>query len=259
MVSSLFLLAQGKPGLPTDFEARIYQDAGGKSLPYRLLKPKNYDATQRYPLVLFLHGAGERGTDNLAQLKHCVGLFTEPGNREKYPCFVVAPQCPMTDDKKDEPWGWTGVHPFKVRPYRYPEKVAEAGRLAFEIVEKMQKEFSVDADRIYVGGISMGGFGTWDFLARHPDVFAAGVPVCGGGDPDTAARFVKVPVWNFHGAIDPVVPVLLSRVMIDALKAAGGQPRYTEYPEAKHDSWLPAFAEPELLPWLFAQKRSTPP
>lgn len=256
MIFPFLATAQNKPGSPADFEARIYTDVDGKTLSYRLLKPKNYGAAQRYPLVLFLHGAGERGSDNVAQLKHCVGLFTEAANREKFPCFVVAPQCPMTDDKKNEPWGWTGVHPFHVRPYRYPEKAGEPGRMAVELVAKLQQEFSVDADRLYVGGISMGGFGTWDALARHPAVFAAGVPVCGGGEPETAARFAKVPVWCFHGAMDPTVPAWFSRTMIDALKAAGGQPRYTEYPETKHDSWLPTFAEPELLPWLFAQKRT---
>jgi predicted peptidase len=247
--------AKRKPGSPRTFESRIYSDPSGKTLPYRLLKPRNYNPGQRYPLFLFLHGAGERGDDNRAQLKHCFGLFSESRVRKRFPCFVVVPQCPMTDEKSGAPWGWTGVHSLKVKPYRLPEKIGDAERLALEIVAALQKEFSIDAKRLYIGGISMGGFATWDVLARFPAMFAAAVIVCGGGDTQTAARFTKIPIWNFHGVKDAIVPVQMSRRMIAALKKSGGKPHFTEYPEAKHDSWTPAFSEPELLPWLFGQRR----
>ena len=230
-----------------DFEARTYKDAQGKTLPYRLLKPSAYDAQKKYPLLFFMHGAGERGTDNKAQLLHVVKMFAKPENREKYACFVVAPQCPGNCKWVEVPWDGD--------KHTMPEQPSEPMRLSMELLASLQKEFSIDAKRLYAMGLSMGGFGTWDALSRYPDMFAAGIPVCGGADENKAAALAKIPVWVFHGGNDGVVKTKRARNIVAALKQAGGDPKYTEYPGVGHDSWVKAAAEPELLPWLFAQTK----
>jgi predicted peptidase len=229
------------------YEARVYRNAEGESLPYRLLKPRDYGATRAYPLVLFLHGSGSRGADNEAQLQ--VGISEWLGSDEAmatYPCFFVVPQCPRDEDSQVGSW-W---NPDPGRP-----RITDPTRLALEIVAAVQKEFSVDANRLYIAGLSMGGFGTWRVITEYPDRFAAAVSICGGGDPTQAARIAKVPVWIFHGSNDSVVPVQRSRDMYQALLRAGGHPGYTEYPGVDHESWEPALRDAQLLKWLFAQKR----
>jgi predicted peptidase len=135
-----------------------------------------------------------------------------------------------------------------------PEKPSGPMGLVLEVIAKMQKQYRIDPDRLYVMGLSMGGYGTWDAVQRYPDMFAAAVPICGGGD-ETRADRIKCPVWAFHGDKDPAVPVSRSRNMIAAIKAAGGTPRYTEYPGVGHNAWSAAFKDPEMLKWLFSQKR----
>jgi lysophospholipase L1-like esterase/dienelactone hydrolase len=230
-----------------DFEARTFKGADGATLPYRLLTPKNYDKAQKYPLVIFFHGAGERGDDNGRQTKHGAKLFAKPEVRDKYPCFVFAPQCP-----NEQTWsavkGWTDPVSFSPDP-------KPAMKLALGAIDELLKEFSVDQDRVYVTGLSMGGFGTWDLLSRAPERWAAAAPICGGGDPSKIAVAKGVPIWTFHGMNDNVVPLERSREMVAALKAAGARPLYSEYPYVGHDSWSHAYGEPMLLPWMFAQKR----
>lgn len=233
------------------FKPGVHKDASGASLPYRLLQPAPLDPQKAYPLVLFFHGSGERGRDNRKQLKLCARRFAEPEIRKHFPCFVVAPQCPS--QKEGEPWGWTGVYPGR-RPYKVKTE-GEPARLALDLVETLCTKFPIDRRRLYIIGISMGAFGVWDIITRHPGKFAAAIAICGGGEPSKAAKANRTPVWVFHGAADPVVPVNLSREMIDAMKAAGGTPRYTEYRNVAHDSWTRAFSEPNLLPWLFGQSR----
>lgn len=230
-----------------NFEARVFHDEGGQTLPYRLMKPAKYDPQTAYPVVVFLHGAGERGTDNKAQLIHVVSIFEKPENRAKYPCFVVVPQCPVQDKWVEVKWADV-VH-------KQPEKPSQSLTLALKTLESLRKEFNIDANRQYIMGISMGGFGTWDAISRHPNLFAAAVPICGGGDKAVIAKAAKVPVWAFHGAKDSVVKPVCTHDMIEALKQAGGSPRFTEFPDCDHNSWDSAAAQPELLPWLFSQKR----
>ena len=243
----LVFVALLHPLIADDYETRTFTAADGGALPYRLLKPDNYDAAKKYPLVLLLHGAGERGDDNAAQLKNGGALFTKKEVRGKFPCFVLVPQCP-----KEKTWsmvkGWNSDVAFSPEP-------TEPAKLALGALDAVAKEFSVDPDRIYLTGLSMGGFGTWDLISRFPQRWAAAAPICGGGDPAHVGAAKTVPVWAFHGLLDPTVPVIRSREMTAALKAAGGQPLYSEYPYVKHDSWSLAFEEPEFLPWLFAQKR----
>jgi predicted peptidase len=229
------------------FEAREFKGANGRILRYRLLKPAKIDPAVKYPLVLFCHGAGERGTDNRSQLKNGIEAFVKPENREKFPCFVFAPQVPQNQMWVDTPWS--------LDKHTIPAKPTETMSLSLELLGALRKEFNVDEKRLYVTGVSMGGFGTWDALCRWPELFAAAVPCCGGADEAMAPRIAKIPVWTFHGDKDGVVKTSRTRNMVAALKAAGGAPKYTEYPGVGHDSWNKAFAEPELLPWLFAQHR----
>ncbi len=226
-------------------EAREFKEAGGRKLLYRLYKPAAYDAKQKYPLVLFLHGAGERGDDNQAQVKHGVRFFLQ--NQAKNPCFIVAPQCPGKFQWVDTPWGNL--------QHTMPAQPTEPMQLTIALLGALEKEFpAVDAKRLYVTGLSMGGFGTWDLITRLPKRFAAAVPICGGADDGKAALIAKVPAWVFHGGADDVVKTVRSRNIVAALKAARGTPKYTEYPGMGHFSWDQAYGEPELMPWLFAQK-----
>jgi predicted peptidase len=230
------------------YEPRIFKDEAGQSLNYRLMIPKDYSptGTDKYPLVLFLHGAGERGGDNAKQLVHGTKEFAKKENREKYPCFVIAPQCP--EGKK-----WVEVD-WSAETHKQPgESVSLV--LTRELMASLQKEFRIDEKRLYVTGLSMGGYGTWDMITRTPDVFAAAAPICGGGDETVAARAAKLPLWVFHGDKDTAVKPERSRNMIAAIEKAGGKPRYTEYVGVGHDSWSRTYADPAFMEWLFAQKR----
>jgi predicted peptidase len=229
------------------FEKREFSDAAGEKLLYRLLKPKDYDPRGKYPLVVFLHGAGERGSDNTAQLVHGMADFASDKIMESYPAFVIAPQCPEGKQWVEVPW--------TLDEHRMPKEPSEPLRQTLELVAAMQKEFSIDPDRLYITGLSMGGFGVWDAIQRRPALFAAAAPVCSGGDATLAKQIKDVPVWAFHGDEDGVVKVRRSRDMVAAIRAAGGSPKYTEYKGAGHDSWTATYKDPELYKWLFAQKR----
>lgn len=231
-------------------------DADGQQHAYRLLFPDGYDpaADRVYPLVLLLHGAGERGDDNEAQLVHGAAEFARPDRQASFACFVLAPQVPRDKRWAEVDWGQpTGKGQF-------PQNPSPSMAAAVAAVEHWIASGRVDADRVYVTGISMGGYGTWYAAAYRNDLFAAAVPICGGGDPDWASRYQGLPIWNFHGDADRAVPVIRSREMIDALQAAGQQPAaiYTEYPGAGHNVWTETYRRDDLFQWLFSQRRSAP-
>jgi predicted peptidase len=228
------------------FEARVFERAGG-SLPYRLLKPLDYDAHQKYPLVLFLHGAGERGLKNDLQLIHGGRNFVDESMRRRHPAFILAPQCP--GEKR-----WVEV-PWDARSHKMPAEPSESLRVLFELISALQKEFSIDEGRVYGVALSMGGFGVWDILQRKPELLSAAVIICGGGDPAYVERFKSTPVWAFHGADDPVVTVERSRDMVNTLRAVGGRPVYTEYEGVQHDSWTRTFDNRLVWDWLFVQHK----
>lgn len=236
--------------LAEKFEKQHFKNAEGQTLLYRFLKPSRVEAGKKYPLVLFLHGAGERGDDNTKQLIHGVKTFATPEFLDKYPCYVVVPQCPNETKWADIDW--------TVEKVVCPEKESPTAVLVMQCLDQLEKEFPIDANREYVTGLSMGGFGTWDAIVRHPRRFAAAVPVCGGCDLSKAKEIAHIPVWVFHGAKDQVVKVERSREIIEALKAAGGHPKYTEYPEVSHDSWNGAYKDREMYEWLFSQHRKQP-
>jgi lysophospholipase L1-like esterase/poly(3-hydroxybutyrate) depolymerase len=246
----LGLLLLGSMAHAEEYEARVFTGGEGRNLPYRLLKPKDYDAAQKYPLVVLLHGAGERGDDNKAQLKWGSSLFTKPEVRESFPAFVLVPQCPKENKWVEMDWGGDdGTAPTDPGPTQ---------KLLLGTIDSIVKEFSIDPDRHYLTGLSMGGYGTWDLITRHPERWAAAAPICGGGDKSKAAAAKPVPVWAFHGEVDTVVKPIRTKLMVDALKAAGGAVAHTVYSGVAHDSWSFAYAEPTLLPWMFAQRRGQP-
>lgn len=231
------------------FEPREFVGTNKSVLKYRLLKPLDYRPGKKYPLVLFLHGAGERGNDNAVTLKHGAKELCNAERRKKYPAYIVIPQCPNDQKWSDVDWSKTSSD--------HPEKASDSMQNVKELLDSMVEDAGVDPNRIYITGLSMGGYGTWDAIARYPGFFAAAAPICGGGDPKMAERFKKLPIWCFHGEADPVVKVIRSREMIDALKALGSEPKYTEYPGVQHDSWTATYANPDLYDWMFAQRKST--
>lgn len=243
-----------EPDLRPLLEKRVYQSADGHSLPYRLFVPRHYTPDKKYPLILFLHGIGERGDDNEAQLKHAGVLrFVSDAVQAKDPCFLVAPQCP-----KDDLWvpAFFGLKKIKERAQEEtPGGPSRAMRLVTELLDKLEKDYSIDPERRYVTGLSMGGYGSYDLCLRRPDDFAAAVPICGAADPAAAAKIAHIPLWIFHGGSDSAVPVQLARDMVEALKKAGASPKYTEYPGVGHNSWTPAYQEPGLVDWLLSQRR----
>ena len=239
LLAPLSAWAADKPDLEKLLEAKTFT-AGEATLSYRLLKPATVEEGKKYPLVIFLHGAGERGKDNKAQLKHGIASFASAERTKKFPCFLIAPQCPTGAS-----WAAFGKGFEDGKP----------GKLVLDLVEKSCKELPIDTKRVYLTGLSMGGFGTWSLLAKKPELFAAGIPVCGGGDVKDAATLAKIPIWAFHGDKDNAVKVERSRTMIAAIEKAGGKAKYTEYPGVGHDSWTQTYADEKVLTWLFEQQK----
>lgn len=236
------------------YEKKEFQFGEGKVLPYRILYPENYDRTKKYPLVLFLHGAGERGKDNEKQLTHGAGLFLTELNRKNFPAIVVFPQCP-----EESFWASAKVdrtqQPVKFE-LNYQTEANWPLVAANELVKKLLSEEAVDKSRVYITGLSMGGMGTFESVFRYPGLYAAASPICGGGDTDAYDKRVrKTAFWVFHGEADAVVNPDLSRKMVDKLKSFKAEVKYSEYPGVNHNSWDNAFAEPEYLSWMFAHKR----
>lgn len=230
-----------------DYQAKSYTSAGGKTLNYRIHLPSKPDPAAKYPLVLFLHGAGERGGDNKRQMVHGTAAILDYTIKSNCPAIIVAPQCPDGKQWVDTPWSDLS--------HTMPESPSEPMRLTIELLQQIIKEQPVDAKRVYVTGLSMGGFGAWDILQRKPGLFAAAIPICGGGDTALAKQIAGVPVWAFHGGADGSVKTKRSRDMIDALKNAGGKPLYTEYDGVGHDSWTRTYADSKVMNWLFDQKK----
>lgn len=234
------------------YEARELSYTGGvykdHAFKYRLMKPETLEPGKKYPLVVFLHGAGERGDDNVKSMLYLPTWLAEPPMRKQFPCFVLVPQCPNEQMWIDKHWSLE-KHSMS------PEPTDELKAVVAMMHETLKGE-AVDANRVYLTGLSMGGYGAWDLATRHPEWFAALVPVCGGGDESQASKLVNLPVWAWHGGMDQAVPVERSRKMIAAIKAAGGNPRYTELAYVNHNSWTPAYHTPDLFTWMFQQRRA---
>jgi predicted peptidase len=208
--------------------AHTFVDSKNDSLHYILIKPQGYDASKKYPLVVCLPYGG--------YVAPAAELLTTGLNRRTYPVFIFVPYCA-------EGTGWGGI-----------PGVLDRDLLVYETITSLA-EPAIDVKRRYVTGVSRGGYGTWQFICTRPDMFAAAIPVCGGGDPKLASKITKIPIWAFHGAKDKNVPVSGSREIIAAIKKAGGHPKYTEFPNESHDIWNEVSKTPGLLDWLFAQRR----
>lgn len=238
------------------YEKKQFISEDGDTLDYRILFPENYEENKGYPLLLFLHGAGERGSDNERQLTHGAKLFLSPENRKNFPAIVVFPQCP-----EDKYWIDIAVR-AQLRGQGDPDfketikSPSEELSLVNELMDNLIQKERVDQNRIYLMGLSMGGFGTFETLARWPEKYAAAIGICGGGNISLTKNYAdQTAVWITHGAKDDVVPVVLSQRLYHALKEHGANVRYTEFPEANHNAWDPTFAIPELLPWLFSHTK----
>lgn len=240
-----------------DFALAWYEDPSGQTMPYRLFVPKNYHPAKEFPLVMFLHGAGERGTDGTIQLRANEGavIWARDSEQAKRECFVLAPQCPPHRS-------WTqklltgGKDPFSPTPEL---------NIAYAILKRVLDEYSIDRSRVYLTGLSMGGFGTWALAMAHPDTFAAIVPICGGGDPTKVHAIHDKPIWTFHHAGDPIVPVEMTRAVVRELEKEDADlfyrpVLYTEYQvgdpiaDGNHSSWIPAYRTEAMREWLFAQR-----
>ena len=233
-------------GLEKKFEARTYKSDW--EMPYRLFRPEV--ASGRLPLVVYLHGSGGLGDDNLKQLAlgNIFGtrMWLLPRNQNAFPCYVLAPQTGR---------GWSKYDFSQDTPKELPG-FGDGARMALEIVDHVAQELPIDERRIYITGQSMGGAGTWNVIANRPGFFAAAVICCGSVSSENGTESPKTPLWNFHGDADKSVPVSLSRARIAARRKAGGKPLYTEYAGVDHNSWQWAYTEPELVKWVFAQRRS---
>jgi predicted peptidase len=228
------------------FRKNNYVNKSGAKMPYRLFVPANHDTTKKYPLIFWLHDAAGRGSDNLKQIsgenENGTHVWTLPMNQAQLPAYVLAPQCP-----EDRYWSEPETN-----------EVSPPLQMALEILASVQDEFSIDPDRIYLAGQSMGGLGVWALLQAQPDRWAGALVLCAFDNFTNIRALAGIPVWVFQGDADMTVPVDLVRQMVKDLNKSGSQPRYLEYHKVGHEVWLKAFAEPDLVPWLAAQKRGVP-
>lgn len=225
---------------------------GTDTLLYRLLMPENFDPAKKYPVLFFLHGAGERGNNNEAQLLHGGKLFQSARMRQEFPAIVVVPQCPAKDF-------WANVQIRNTGERFGFQEGGEPGKamsLLIDLVEEVRDLKYSDNKRFYVGGLSMGGMSTLEILRRKPKTFAAAFAICGGDNVANVKKYKKIPLWFFHGEKDTTVPSEKSKVVVAELqRLKANDVKLTLYPEAGHNSWDAAFADPGLLPWLFSHKR----
>ena len=225
-------------------------------MPYRILFPLNYDAGKTYPIVFFLHGRGESGRDNEKQLTHGWKLFVQDSFRKKHEAIVIFPQCGNNDYWSNVQIITHGTASGK-RQFHFVKKgpPSRAMRLLIGLADNVIARYKVDRQRVYVGGLSMGAMGTFELVRRKPKTFAAAFAICGGAHPGTAKALRKTNWWLFHGMKDDVVPPVYTQEMEAALKKAGAKVKATYYPNANHNSWDPAFAEPGFMDWLFDQRK----
>lgn len=235
--------------LRSQFAKCYYTDTCGTVLPYRLLKPQNIDTTKQYPVVLFLHGAGERGNDNETQLTYMDKIFGSSNFRQKYPCYVILPQCA-------ENFRWCETD-WTLPSHTIPDTISVYLNAANQLLDSIVAAVNGDTSRLYITGMSMGGFGTWDLISRYPQKFAAAVPICGGADLDMACILKDMPIKTFHGSTDKLVKVTRTRNMTIAIHKCGGNKiDYTELTGKGHLIWNQVYNMPSTFQWMFAQKKN---
>lgn len=226
-----------------DFRKKVFVNKKGERLQYRLYVPVTYSKERNYPLVLWLHGGEGRGSDNVHQITKSnekgSHFWTSQENQLKFSAFVLAPQCPISDNWADPELNEPG----------------KALLLTMEALDAVEKEFSIDLDRVYVVGQSMGGLGVYALLQTYPEKWAAAIVMSAYDNFSNAVVITRIPLWVFQGDADQTVPVDLVREMMKQLKKLHANLRYTEYHKTDHEVWNRAFTEPDLLPWLSSQTR----
>jgi predicted peptidase len=250
MIRSFFLtlLAMTSFSAAAEPEGTHWDAPSGIKVIYRFATPEKIEEGKTYPLILFLHGAGERGSDNNQQLKHGVMPILENARKLDEPLYLIAPQCP-----KEEWWSPLAADRLRLADAGGKNELMEA---VLALVERTAEKHPIDRSRIYITGISMGGFGTWDMLTRAPDTFAAAIPICGGGDPEKAEKFKDVPIRIYHGADDQTILPEAGRMMAEALEKAGGKPEFIVLPGVAHDSWTRTYKDVEVIGWLLSKRRA---
>ncbi|MCK5674187.1 MAG: prolyl oligopeptidase family serine peptidase [Spirochaetales bacterium] len=241
---SSFLSAAGS------YEAMSYENKDGEKLNYRLHLPEillDNNDLKSYPLILFFHGSGGRGSDNILPVLGSPKDILKITEKFQVPVIIVVPQCPLK-------FQWSDIPP-NADLNRMKKNPTLPMKLTIEMLEEIIAEYPVDLDRIYAVGFSMGGYAVWEILQRFPDKFAAGIPVCGAGDEELTDLIKDIPIWAFHGEDDTVVSPKHSRTMINALIKSGGDPLYTEYENTGHNSWSRTFSNEEVILWLLDQSR----
>lgn len=220
------------------------------SLPYRLLLPKNFDNAKKYPLIVFLHGAGERGNDNELQLVHGKDLFINMNKNNNFPSIVVFPQCSKNSY-------WANVSRIN-NSFSFLDDPTEntSLKLVEGMINELQRNFKINSNQIYVGGLSMGGMGTFELVYRNPDMFAAAFAICGGANPKIGEKISKTNWRIYHGDKDFVVPVKLSIDMYNSIKSFNKNVYLKIYPNVNHNSWDNVFREPDLFKWLFSNSKA---
>lgn len=247
-ITSYFAFAQDFSAYKKDFFIQ-----GTDTLKYRVLYPANFDAGKKYPILFFLHGRGESGNDNEKQLTHGAKMFLTESFRKDFPAIVVFPQC-----AEDSYWANVDIDTVNTKRFFTFVKGGQPTKsmaLLLQLSTQFVHQPFADQSRIYVGGLSMGGMGTYEMLRRKPKTFAAAFAICGGDDIANVKKYKKVPLWIFHGGLDDVVSPQFSYGIYRELKKLGQEPKFTVYLKANHNSWDPAFAEPTLLPWLFGKHK----
>ena len=230
----------------SEVKFETFKTSFGEQLPYQIYAPELKD-NAKVPVILLLHGAGERGNDNKRQTAHGFKDIIEYSKANNKPVIIIAPQCPKSMQ-------WVNVK-WNTKSHSMPEFPSTPLRLALELLESKVKSSPIDRNRIYITGLSMGGYGTWDAISRKPEYFAAALPLCGGADVKQAAKLSKLPIWTIHGDKDKAIPVSRSRDIAKALKDAGGKITYTEQPGAGHNIWTRTYSDKKILDWLFNQKK----
>ncbi len=222
---------------------------GNTTLNYRKYVPP-VEKNEKLPLLVFFHGAGERGNDNEKQLTNSSVMphYFKDEIVNNFKAAVIAPQCPEDRQWVDTPWD-KGDYSL--------DEVGETVfiKLAAKVIKELAKEDFIDENRIYVTGVSMGGYGTWNIIMNYPDLFAAAAPICGGADSTKADTVKHIPIRSYHGGDDFVVPTSGSRMMVSAVQIAGGNIKYKEYPGCGHNAWDNAYSEPDFFSWMFSQKK----
>lgn len=236
-------LAESFPA--SEMMAKAFTSSQGQTIHYRIYVPKTDDPEAKFPAILFLHGAGERGTNNIAQLVHCIPQLMKYIVNDNHPAMLIVPQCPTGMQWVNTPWG-SAAHTMPTEPSKPLQAV-------IELMDQACATAPVDQSRVYISGISMGGYGTWDMLQRFPERFAAGMPICGGGDTNLASKLINLPIHVVHGEKDSAVPVERSRSMVNAIEAAGGtHVTYLEIKGAGHNVWTSTFNDVKNIDWLFS-------